>query len=525
MKGERTLRVENSIKNASVGILSQVISIILAFITRTVFINTLGAEYLGVEGLFSNILSLLSLTNLGMETAVIYSLYKPLRENNMEEIKAYVSVYGKIYRYVGVITFLLGIMLLPFLDFFIKGEVLIKENIITIYVMFLLNSALSYFCVYKKSVLMANQQNYVISSIHIKYIILTNMIQIALLVMVKKYIIVLLLQLAFRIGENISISHRADKQFPCLRDKEMRVQLPERKKIALFKNVYSIFLYKISGTIINSTDNILISKFVGIIQVGIYSNYLLIISTLKTLLSYVFYSLSASVGNLMSSEDSEHKEFIFNEIFFMSFWAYGFSSICLYVLLNELIHLWLGDAYVFGKFTETIIIVNFYTAGMQSAATTYRDTSGLFGVGKYRPLVASALNLVISIILAVKLQIAGILLGTIISRLLVYFWFDPYVIHKYLFKKSSKQYFLRYIEYTFIVVITGLITFMITRMIRLSGDYVNFIIKMIICIILPNTVFYIYSFKKREYKYLKEVALKYLRRYSKSMKRIIDSVI
>lgn len=525
MKGERTVRVENSIKNISTGILSQGISIILAFATRTVFIYTLGAEYLGVEGLFSNILSLLSLTNLGMETAVIYSLYKPLKENNLEEIKGYVSVYGKIYRYVGVLTLILGLMILPFLGFFIKGEVMIKENIITIYIMFLLNSALSYFCIYKKSVLMANQQNYLISSIHIKYIFVTNLIQIGLLLLFKTYIIVLILQLVLRIMENISTSHRADKEFPCLRDKGVKGELSERKKRDLFKNVYSIFLYKISGTIINSTDNILISKFIGIIQVGIYSNYLLIISTLKTLLSYVFYSLTSSIGNLMVSDENEHKEFIFNEIFFMSFWTYGFSSICLYILINDFIGLCFGEMYVLDNITVAIIIADFYTAGMQSASTTYRDTSGLFGVGKYRPLIAASLNLIISILLAVKLQIAGIILGTIISRLMVYFWFDPYVIHKYLFNKGCKEYFLKYIYYTFIVVITGFVTFMVTSLVTVSGQYIRFVIKMIICAVLPNLTFYLFSLNKKEFKYLKAIGLQYLKKYSKTIKGILNSNI
>ncbi|MEG1254499.1 sugar translocase [Clostridium sp.] len=499
------MRIQNSIKNIIFGLGGQLASTILAFITRTVFIYVLGAEYLGIDGLFTNVLSLLSLANLGFDSAIIFSLYKPLSDKNNVEIKGYIGIYSVVYKFVGTFVFFIGILLIPFLPYIISGELNIKENLTVIYIMFLLNSSISYFYIYKQSILIANQQNYIISKVHTLFMLLSNVLQIVVLLISKNYLLMLGIQLICRVLENIYISKCADKEFPFLKDKKIEGKLSKEKKRSLYKNVYSMLLYKISGTVINSTDNIIISYFVGIFYVGIYSNYLLIISTLRTLLSYIFSSLKASVGNLMVSKDNEKKEFIYYEIFFLSFWIYGFLSICLFILLNDFITIWIGEKYVLDTFTVLIIIVNFYTEGMQNVSTTYRDTTGLFSVGKYRPIIAAIINIIVSIILAPKLKISGILLGTIISRVLVYFWFDPYVIHKYVFKKRIMSYFIEYIKKVFIIVATGNITFLVTKTIIVESLFLRFFINCGICILVPNVIFLTIFYKNKYFKYLNNI--------------------
>lgn len=499
------MRIKNSIRNITFGIASQLVSTVLAFVTRTAFIYILGAEYIGINGLFTNILSMLSLANLGFASAIIFSLYKPIKENNKQEIKGYIKIYSKVYTFVGIFVFLAGILLIPFLPNIIKEDLNITESIVVIYMMFLLDSSISYFCVYKHSILVANQQNYIISKIHTYFVLLSNILQIIILLISKKYLLVLGVQLILRFCENIIVSMRADKEFPFLKDKNVRANLSSDKVKDLYKNVYSMFLYKISGTVINSTDNIVISYFVGVVYVGIYSNYLLIISTVRTFLSYIFSSLTASVGNLVTSQDEEKKKFIFDQIFFLSFWVYGFFSIAFYILLNDFIIIWIGEKYILDKFTILILIINFYTTGMQSASTTYRDTTGLFSVGKYRPIIAAITNLGVSILLAPKFKIAGILLGTIISRILVYFWFDPYIIYKHIFKEKVREYFIRYINYSFLLLITGYITFFITDLISINSMYIKFVIKCIICFVIPNVLFLVRFGKNRHLTYLLEI--------------------
>lgn len=491
-----TSRTSNSLKNMAFGIGSQMLSILMGFFTRWMFIALLGKEYLGVSGLFTNVLSLLSLANLGFDTAIIYSLYKPLAEGDMVAVKGYMHVYKRVYQAVCIAVLVLGGILMPFLPHLINGEVTIPENIYVIYGLFLLQSASSYLFSYKQSLLTASQQNRVNSLYHSIFMVLRNLGEMVVLFFFHAYIPTLLCIIAFQLAENAWIARVADKKFPFLADSSAGQITPEQKD-ALKENVKSLFLYKISGTIISSTDNILISKFQGLVSVGLYSNYVYIVDVIRTFLSYIFYSMTASIGNYNATESKEANERMYYNLFFASFWLYGFTGICLGVLLNPFISLWIGKEYLLPGWTVFIIIANYYTAGVQYASTTYREVTGLFKIGKYRPLIAAVINLVVSILLAYPLGISGILLGTIISRLCVYFWYDPYIIHKTLFERKLTHYFATYLLYGAAALGVGAICFIIGSSIPVQNKGLAFLMKVVLCAVLPNALFFL-LFRKRE---------------------------
>ncbi|MEK7015484.1 lipopolysaccharide biosynthesis protein [Bacillus sp. FSL R9-9410] len=496
------MRIQNSLKNILFGLSGQIISIGMGFIVRTAFIYTLGIEYLGVDGLFTSILIMFSLANLGFDTAIIYSLYRPLAENDIYKIQALMNLYQKAYRLIGLIVLLLGLSLLPFLPYITNAHTII-ENINMIYLLFLVSSVSSYYFVYKQSIIIADQRNHVISKIHSIFTIISHSLQVFLLIATSNYILVLIVQLALRVIENIYIANKANKLYPYLQGKN-NAKLSKKDRKLFFENLYALLLYKISGVVINGTDNIVISKFIGIIWVGMYSNYLLILNTLNTLLGYFFYSITASVGNLNVKEDVEKKYFIFRVINFANFWIYGFCTVCLWNLMNPFITLWLGENYVFNKYIIFAIILNFFTAGMQNAATTFRETTGLFKKGKYRPIIAAVINIVVSIILAKQIGIAGVFLGTVISRLCTYFWYDPYVIFKFVFKRSVKLYFVRYSLFGFLVFVSVIITDTLGN-IFYTDIFINMVIRSILCLIIPNVIFLITFRKHEEFKYLRDI--------------------
>ena len=484
------------------GLGSQVLSIFLGFFTRWMFIALLGKEYLGVSGLFTNILSLLSLANLGFDTAIVYSLYKPLAEGDMTSVKGYMLLFKRIYMVVGCTVFLLGCILLPFLPHLINGEVIIPENLYLIYIFFLLQSASSYFFSYKQALLTASQQNRVISMYHSLFMVLRNVGEMVILFLFRAYIPALISSIIFQTAEMAWIARATDRRFPFLTDKSKGI-ISSNQKRALIENVKSLFLYKISGTIINSTDNILISKFQGIISVGLYSNYAYIVDVIRTSLSYIFYSMTASVGNYHVTETKEANEKMFYNLFFASFWLYGLTGICLGVLMNPFISLWIGSDYLLPDWVVLIIVINYYTAGVQYASTTYREVTGLFKVGKYRPLIAAMLNIVISVVLAYPLGIAGILLGTVISRLCVYFWYDPYIIHKTLFERSLKYYFSIYLMYVGVAFAAGILCFIISRQLPSDVPILHFVGSAAVCAVLPNLLFFILFRKRAEFQIIK----------------------
>lgn len=325
------------------------------------------------------------------------------------------------------------------------------------------------------------------------------------------YIPTLICIIALQLAENAWIARVTDKKFPFLTDSSVG-EISFEQKQALKENVRSLFLYKISGTIISSTDNILISKFQGLASVGLYSNYVYIVDVIRTFLSYIFYSMTASIGNYNATESREANEKMFYNLFFASFWLYGFTGICLGVLLNPFIALWIGADYLLPNWTVFIIIVNYYTAGVQYASTTYREVTGLFKVGKYRPLIAAIINLAVSIILAYPLGISGILLGTIISRLCVYFWYDPYILHKTLFRRKLKHYFATYIRYGMSTLGAGGLCLAISNNIPVQNQGLAFLADIILCAVLPNTLFLLLFGRREEFRiiigYIKTISLK-----------------
>lgn len=500
-------RISNSLKNMVFGLGGQVASLLLGFVTRWVFIATLGKEYLGVSGLFGNVLGLLSLANLGFGSAIIYSLYKPLAQGDHASVKGYMEIYRKFYVLVGAVVLLLGLCLLPALPYFIKDEVSIREDLRLLYVLFLLQSSVSYFFSYKQSLLTANQQNRVISIYHTVFMVLRNVLEIVLLLAFHAYIPALVSMIVCQITENIWLARVTDKKFPYLRDNSVEAVLTGKQKQELTRSVKAMFLYKISGTVINSTDNILISAFQGVVSVGLYSNYAYIVDVVRTFLSYIFNSMTASVGNYSVSESKERNVLLYYQLFFASFWIYGFTGICLGVLLNPFITLWIGAGYVLPEWTVFVIVVNYYTAGVQYASTTYREVTGMFQVGKYRPIIAAALNLFFSVVLGKPFGIAGVLMGTVLSRAAVYFWYDPYIIHKRVLEFSVRHYFKLYIVYGVSVLLSGGITLSICRILPVEQQIIRFALSMVVCVVVPNGIFWALFHRTRAYNGLKGYVL------------------
>lgn len=499
------MRIKNSINNIIYGLGSQIVISLLGFLSRTVFINTLGNEYLGVNGLFSNILTMLSLANLGIGVSIVYSLYKPLATKDESKIKALMNFYEKIYRMIGIVVLVLGFSLLPFLNYFMKEPTTIP-NIQLIYTLFVFNSGASYFFIYKSSIIVADQKNYIVTRINTIFSIITTVIQIVILIITKNFILSLSFQIIVTFIQNSYIAHVANKMYPYIKEKNNE-KLDKRERKLIFKNLYALALYNLSGAIYNGTDNIVISSFIGVNMVGIYSNYYMIISSVKNVLGQVFNSLISSIGNLNATEDDDKKYFIFNTLYFMNFWIYGFSSICLITLLNPFITLWLGEKYLLDFLIVFIIFIDFFTGGINSSSAVFKSSSGLFSYGKYGPIICVIINLGLSIILVKYIGVAGVLLGTLISRMATYSWIDPYVTYKFVLKKPLTIHFVKYAFYTLITIFTAFLTGLACKVFT-TNTLTTLIGRGVFCLIITNVVFYSIFRKTEEFKYLQSIVKK-----------------
>lgn len=496
-------RTKMSIHNLRVALFGQILGLLISFVSRTFFINILGSEYLGISGLFTNILTTLSLVELGVGPAITYSLYKPLAENDQEKIKSLMVLYKKVYNIIGILIATLGLIFTPFIETLIK-DVPDIQNIHLIYILFVLNTSLSYFFVYKRNLIIANQQRYIATIYRYSFFFILNVFQIIGLYIYKNYFLYLILQVIFTLLENITVAKKVDKLYPYLQDKKVnrldKVTINEIKR-----NTKAMLLHKVGSNVVNSTDNILISAMVGLRAVGLYSNYFLIMNALNIIIGQLFTALTASVGNLGATDTNNRSYFIFRCVNFIDFWIYGFSAICLYFLFNPFISLWLGSDMLFSRNIVTVLVINFYIQGMRKSVLTFRDALGLYWYDRYKPLFESVINLVASLILVEKIGLSGIFIGTLISTMTTCFWVEPYVLYKKGFRLPLKSYFIDYIIYSGVTLIAGFVTNLFIRLVS-NTNVVSFLISMLICLIVPNVIFLLLFYKKREFKYLFNVA-------------------
>lgn len=445
-------RTQNVLKNASISLLCQVATTLLQFVGRTVFIHTLGKEYLGIGGLFTNILTILSLTELGVGNAMVFSMYKPLAEHDNARLKSLMRLYKKAYTGIGIAVAIIGICLIPFLKFFIKDEPNISESLILIYILFLANSAVSYFFSYKKSIFIADQRLYVINMFLTLSLVVQLFLQIIVLVLTHNYILYLLVQVGCTVLNNIWTAKSADKNYPFILEDAEPLDAVERRRIV--SDVKSLSMYQLGSTILNGTDNILISSIFGLEDVGLVSNYVLISSCFTTFLGKITNAFTASVGNLNTQSDIEKQYVVFKKLFFLCVWMFGFASYGMLLFYNDVIELWLGKDYLLPQIVVIAMVSAFYVSSVQFAAFTYRTTFGLFRQGRFAPIIAAVLNLFLSILLGKTIGLCGIFFATAISRFMAITVTDVCLIFIKKFKISPLYHFASYI--VFIIMLYGL---------------------------------------------------------------------
>lgn len=501
-------RKKNSLINIKYAMYGQVAGLLLNFVMRIVFVKILSAEYLGVEGLFTNILDMLSLAELGVGTSIIYSLYKPIAENDKEAIKTLMKLYKKMYVLIGMIIGIVGICITPFLNYFIKSMPNI-QHLKLIYIMFIINSAISYFYSYKRSLIIAHEKRYITTIYRYGFYIAMCIAQILALFITRNYILFLSLLIINTVLENICVAHKADRMYPYLKDKDVK-KLPKETRTTIVRNIRAMMYHRIGSIVVGGTDNLLISKFVGVIVVGMYSNYLVIIQGLNLLIGNIFIGITSSIGNLGVTESEERLREAFDNVNFIGFCAFGFSSICLLNLFNPFIYLWLGKDYLFSWKLMLLIVINFYLTGMRKSVLTFRDALGLYWYDRYKAVFEAAINLIVSLILIKAFSTAGVFLGTMISTITTCFWVEPFILYKYGLRCSCKSYFTKYISYTLVTIFTAYLTTIACNSIT-GYTVILFFVRLLICITITGVIFIIAFYRTKEFKYWIQT-MKYIER-------------
>ena len=491
------MRTKNSIKNIIMNFLYNLLNYGLRFASRIFFVKTLAEVYLGVNGLLSNVLGILALTELGIGTAIGYSLYDPLAKNDTKKVRSLMQFYKKAYQIIALVVLVLGLILLPFIPYLIKDTTGI-ENLSIIYLIFLLNMVIGYLFSYKRTLINSDQKNYLIVPYTMFFNIITSVLQIVVLLIFKNYIIYLLVQSICTIVENIVINRYIDKKYPYLVSNEEVTPIEKEELSTIKTKIKALLLHKVGSYTLSSTDNLIISKLIGIVVVGIYSNYSLIISMVSSFIYLLKSNVISSLGNLIASENPKKCLKVFDEMNFTCFVLYGISSICLINLFNPFIELVFGTNYLLSMLVVYIIVINHYLTGMNNVVISIQTASGLYEKDKYVPLIQSAVNLIISIYLAKKIGLAGVFIGTIISTLIPLI-VKPCIVYKEIFKEKISLYFKDFTIQTIIIVLSAIISAFITKYVNIENAYLNLAFLLLISIIIPGTLIILIYRKKEAY--------------------------
>lgn len=498
-------RTLNSAKNLIAGISISVVMTLLGFITRKIFVDTIGVEYLGLNGLLQNILGIMTLLEGGFATSVIYNMYKPLAEDNKVEILGLLQLYKKVYRYIALGISIFGLCLYPFLEFFIEDSSDL-DYLGTVYFIFLFNSIIQYFTAYKWSLINASQQNYKLATINLSYQIILSISKIAILYITKNYILFLIVESICNIGLNIAVVRKANKLFPYIVNAPKYKVSPSVKK-NIITNMKALFLHSLGGYFMHSTDNIVMSAYLGVGIVGLYSNYTLLTSTIKSFTNQILNSFSESVGNLIASESRDHSYKVFKTIYFVNFLTVSVPVIVLAVTAQPFLNWWLGEQYVLSNMVLALILLNFYIDGMRTTLLTFKSKAGIFTKDKFTPLLQGLINLILSLLFVRYWGLNGVLIATSISIIAISFWQWPRLIYRYVFHVKLKEFFYHYFFY-FAAFIISLITSLVLASLFNSFDMLlQVIINCLISLVVTIGIYIILFRKTSEYSQLKHYCL------------------
>lgn len=492
-------RTKNTIRNIYWGIINRIIVLVLPFFTRTVIIKFLGADYLGLGSLFTSILHVLSLAELGFSSAVVFSMYKSIANEDKDMICALLNLYKKAYKVIGFLIFIFGIAMIPLLDNFIKGSYPNKINIYLLYIIYLLNTTLSYWLfAYKRSLFAAHQRNDIISRIETVTKIIQNLSQIAVLMIFRNYYLFVIVSIITTILDNFIVAVLSKKQFP---EYVCRGKIQESMRKDITKRISGLMITKIASTTRTTFDSIFISSFIGITTVAIYGNYFYIMSSVHSILIIFITAIRAGVGNSMVTESVEKNYQDMKRFNFIYAWISGWCTICLASLYQHFMLLWVGRELMFSTPVMLLFSAYFYILTMGDIRYIYHEAAGLWWEGRYRAILEAIANLVLNLLFVSRWGVFGIVLGTLISMLVINFGYGSTIVFKHYFKNYYvSEFFKQHMLYLVVTCINCIITYLICSF--LPGIGLSwFVVKMTICIFLPNVFYFLFYFKTKEFKY------------------------
>lgn len=506
-------------KNVFSAVMYYVVNSVIGFVNRKAFTVYLGSELLGLNGLVVSVISMLSLLELGIASSIGYSLYKPLQEENYGEVKAIMQLFSRLYKFIGLGVAAIGLVLIPFLPYFIKTTIS-QDYVVKVYLIFLLDAVLSYFLAYRRTILVSAQKDYINKNADTLLYTITGVIQIVIICTWQNYIASLVIKLVFTVINNLYLYVKAGRMFPYLTDKNVHGSIEKEVKDKIVSNVKALFIIKIASYCVVGTDNLLLSAFADLTAVAIYSGYTLIIGIVNNLFNRCFGYITANIGNYLVSKDKEAVYGLFKKMNFMNYLITSYTSIAMLTLFNEFIAgVWLSEEYIFPTAVVALLVFNNYLRNITQCADAFRNAAGLYSPRpfvKYMALLEGIVNLIMSVFLAhfCKLGIVGVFLGTTISTVIsivTIIW----IVYKFLFEKKMSLYYRSFFLYMIMGIVGAILSLSLFQWLRTPYTFVNLVVGVLTSFLVPVCMNFLAFRRNEEWKYCTDMVMNIVRKVLK----------
>lgn len=503
-------RTKNVSRNIAIGILLKAFSLLLPFVSRTFLLYILGTDSVGVSTLFTSVLSFLSLAELGFGSAVVYTMYKPIADGDYKAINALLKYYRKLYRIIGIVILLVGVAIMPFLPYLIKDEAPSEVNLYYLYLLFLLNSVISYFFSgYRQSLLVAYQRSDIRDKIALFISILVRIGEILAIYFTRSLYIYVLVSVIGTVLTNILTAVVTRRMYP---EAECKGSIDSGVKAEIRKRLGGLFGTKLNSIVVNQADSLVISAFLGLTLLTQYGNYYLVMNSVSGFIMIVFASMTASIGNKIVKDSIEEVYTLFKRINFFNNWIVGWCAICLVCLFQPFMIIWVKEDLTLPLLMSILMSLYFYVYQIQRTILTFKDAAGLWYEDRFRPYVSMTINLVSNLILVNIIGIYGIVVSTILAFLISIPWCNS-VVFKHFFKKSPWINIRRMLLNFVITFAIGAFTYFVCY--NLDITILGIILRIFICLIIPNAIYLLIFHSTDEFGYYKQLVTRSLNKTHK----------
>lgn len=513
-------RTRNATRNMIFGILQKVYSLAVPFLMRTLMIYFMGVQYLGLNSLFTSILQVLNLTELGVGSAMVFSMYDPIASDDTNRICKLMRLYKIYYRVIGLIIAVVGCILIPFIPMLIsKNSLETLPNDVNVYVLYVLNLAatvLTYWLfAYKNCLFQAHQRDDVTK----KVLLITNTIQYALQILsicfFKNYYIYCVVALFTQTLTNLSTAFLANKFYP--RYKAIG-KLPKDDIKNINHRIRDLFTSKIGSVAVNSADTIVISAFLGLTALAVYQNYFYIITALIGIIQIILNACTAGIGNSLIVETKEKNFKDFRTFAFILAWIVGFCTVCLLCLFQPFMKIWVGEELMLNFSAVIFFCIYFFVQEFNSLFNLYKDAGGIWHKDRWRTLITALANLIMNLIMVQFWGIYGVLASTFLATIFIGM---PWLLHNLFTTMFEKKYLKSFCKHLFyysaVTIISSVLTYLICYFVNITNDWGLFAFRLVICLILPNILFVIAYRWNKEY----VLAMKLLDRITKGKIKLL----